>query len=441
MNIVLAQFWTNNITYSKYTRLINSKYCEEKNYIYHIESDDLKIKTSVENRSYTWYKPILLLEVLEKYSPDYVLFLDADAVVVDNNYNIEDFIEDNKDIVVTEDYGPSDMNAGVILIKNTEWVKIFLKKWYDIGDELEGGTPPQKGYYRSALWHDQTCFSHLLRTDKESKNKISVIKNTILNGRYYKDVTNKNFIFHAFSYGMYKNRTIDIAYYNIFNIPIPKGEELVDMANRYSTDKNSEHGYIQFVYNDLFKPIKETCKCFIEIGAHNGESIKLWRDYFTNSEIVGIDNNIQYSIENLKDTSKERITLLDLNQSKEEDLDRLSTIYNNVDVILDDGSHMMRDQQITFAKLFKILKSGGIYVLEDLHTSLELINKPNHWITWGDRDKTITLSMLKDFNLTGKIYSDYMTDDEMKYLNENIESIDIYEIGYDWSITSVIKKK
>ena len=67
------------------------------------------------------------------------MFLDADAIVVDNSYRIDDFIIEDKDIIVTEDYGPSSMNAGVILIKNTPWVKEYLQRWYDICDELEGG--------------------------------------------------------------------------------------------------------------------------------------------------------------------------------------------------------------------------------------------------------------------------------------------------------------
>jgi len=49
--------------------------------------------------------------------------------------------------------------------------------------------------------------------------------------------------------------------------------------------------------------------------------------------------------------------------------------------------------------------------------------------------------MLKEFKKSGKIYSDYITEDEMAYLNNNIESIEIYQSSPDWSITSVIKKK
>jgi hypothetical protein len=49
--------------------------------------------------------------------------------------------------------------------------------------------------------------------------------------------------------------------------------------------------------------------------------------------------------------------------------------------------------------------------------------------------------MLKNFILTGKIQSDYLTEDEITYLNENILSVEIYQNRPDWSITSVIIKK
>jgi hypothetical protein len=101
----------------------------------------------------------------------------------------------------------------------------------------------------------------------------------------------------------------------------------------------------------------------------------------------------------------------------------------------------MRDQQITLAKLFKMLKSDGIYILEDLHTSFEVVMPEKAWCGWGDSSKTITLNMLESFKETGKIESDYMTQDEMDYLSENIKSVEIYKNRPDWSVTSVIIKK
>lgn len=440
MNILVAQFWTNNIPYGKYTQAINEKYCNENGYSYFLETDTDKILTGLEGRSHTWYKPKLIKEALEIYNPDYILFLDADAIVSDSTYKIEDFIEEGYDCVVTEDYGPSVMNAGVILLKNSDWTKGFLEKWWNISDELTGPNDNIPGYYNRGLWHDQTCFGFLYNNNPEIKSNIKIIGNKVLNSRVFKDPENKNFIFHAFSYGMVPNRTIDSAYYSIFNLTKPEGDFLVDIAQNYNTDKHFEHDYFNLIYSELFKDRKDL-KRFIEIGIDKGGSVELWRDYFKQAEVIGIDIHLDLAKTYLGEDNLDRIILKQLDQTNTQQLEDFSLEYENVDVILDDGSHRMEDQQITFAKLFKMLKSNGIYIIEDLHTSLEVVMPEKRVFGWGDPDKTITLNMLKEFQKTGKINSDFMSEAEIEYLNENIQSIDIYQSRIDWSITSVIIKK
>lgn len=41
----------------------------------------------------------------------------------------------------------------------------------------------------------------------------------------------------------------------------------------------------------------------------------------------------------------------------------------DVDVVIDDGSHHMSDIQTSFEHLFPKINFGGIYIIEDLHTS------------------------------------------------------------------------
>jgi hypothetical protein len=441
MKIVVAQFWTRNLNYGKFTKEINEKYCKEKGYEYFLENDDEKIYKGLEGRAYTWYKPKLILEVLQKTNPDYVLFLDADAIVSNSSYRIEEFIEEGYDCVVTEDYGPSVMNAGVLLFKNTNWTKNFLKDWWDVSDKLQGPDGQPSGFYNHGLWHDQTCFGHLYKSDVNNSEKIKIIDNKVLNGRVFRDFHNKNFIFHAFSYGNLPNRTIDNAYYEIFNIEKPKSNDLTDIVEYYNTDKHYEHDYFNLIYNELFRKIKLEVKNFIEIGVDKGGSLELWRDYFDNAIITGADFYLHFAESNFQEKNNQRIKLIKLNQSNEDDLYSFSKLYDQVDVILDDGSHKMKDQQITFAKLFKMLKSGGIYIIEDLHTSLEAVLPEKAGFEWGDPNKTLTLDMLKEFQISGKIISDYMSNEDMEYLSKNISSVNVYQSKPNWSITSVIIKK
>jgi len=218
--ILVAQFYTSNVPYGLYSEAINKKYCDEKGYSYFCEKDNFKIKHTLENRSPTWYKPKLIEEVLNIYSPEYILFLDADAVVSDFNQNIEDFIDEKYNIIFTEDIGHhSAMNAGVFILKNNEWSKNFLKTWWESADIF---TPEdsrdlfileqnakQVGYFKNALWHDQTCLTILYENNEDIKNHIKIISNNSLNHIKYND---GNFIFHAFSYGHVHNRTLDIVY-------------------------------------------------------------------------------------------------------------------------------------------------------------------------------------------------------------------------------------
>lgn len=39
------------------------------------------------------------------------------------------------------------------------------------------------------------------------------------------------------------------------------------------------------------------------------------------------------------------------------------------DIIIDDGSHMVRHVIASFEALFPYLRRGGLYIIEDLHTS------------------------------------------------------------------------
>jgi hypothetical protein len=427
--IIVTQFYTSNVTYGRYSEEINRKYCEEQGYIYHVEKDDDKINIALEGRSPTWYKPKLIAEVFETYNPDYVLFLDADAIVSDSTRRIEEFITEDFSILMTEDYGPSLVNAGVILFKNNQFSKDFINKWWDICEEF-----PQ---YKRGLWWDQTCIG-LLHERLTTPQEFKIIDNFDFNSRVY---SQHRFIFHAFSFGNVPYRTINSIWYKKFDIPLPTGTQLLDIIQNYPTDKHYEHNYFELIYNELFKDIYLDVKTFIEIGVGDSESIKLWRDYFVNAEIIGFENNLSCTFERLGNTNRERMTFIDGDQSKEEDLIKFSEAYSNVDVILDDGSHKMRDQQITLAKLFKMLKSNGIYIIENLHTSFEAVMPEKSWCGWGDSSKTITLNMLQSFKETGKIESDYMTQDDMDYLSENIKSVKVYKNRPDWSVTSVIIKK
>lgn len=199
-------------------------------------------------------------------------------------------------------------------------------------------------------------------------------------------------------------------------------------SERFKTDKYY-HGYISF-YDEEFK-ILNNCKNVLEIGIWKGESLR-WLSYkFPDATIYGID-----SID-CKDVDNEKIKTYKLVQENREQMEKFIKETNILfDLIIDDGGHNMEQQQTTFGMLFNRVKPGGIYVIEDLHTSnWEMYNKPEDLIS--------SLDMLNKLKSEGVVISKYITESEKKYIQENVESIKIWTRTptYSESVTSIIKKK
>lgn len=133
---------------------------------------------------------------------------------------------------------------------------------------------------------------------------------------------------------------------------------LQDIGMKHGTDKATFHQYCDFYQDRL--PDRDFAGRLLEIGVLDGASLRMWREYYPDAEIIGIDVNPRPFLK------IEGVTLVWMDQANVADLATLG----DFDVIIDDGSHMTRDQQVTFFWLyFNQLRPGGYYVLEDLHTS------------------------------------------------------------------------
>ena len=138
--------------------------------------------------------------------------------------------------------------------------------------------------------------------------------------------------------------------------------DLHTIARKYNTDKKS-HGFIP-VYNNLFNKYKSQSFNFLEIGVFFGASIGMWSEYFKNAKIFGMDTfegkqgngtifrNADAYYNEWKSKKPKNIELLKVDQSSIHDLKKFKEYCKNNNIkfkfIIDDGSHLMRDQQITF---------------------------------------------------------------------------------------------
>lgn len=198
----------------------------------------------------------------------------------------------------------------------------------------------------------------------------------------------------------------------------------------FNTDKYS-HGFIE-IYEPYFRELKNV-KNILEIGIYEGESLKYFSNFFSEATIHGID------IIDKKEYNTDKIKTYIVNQEDRSQLNNfLNDVDINFDIILDDGGHTMKQQQVSFGMLFKRVNSGGLYILEDLHTS-----RLENFGTIFKTDLITSLDMLYNLKYSGNLISNHISEEEKEYIENNIESIVIWSsnIPHNMSATSIIKKK
>jgi len=114
------------------------------------------------------------------------------------------------------------------------------------------------------------------------------------------------------------------------------------------------------VYKRIFAPYQHRKFKILEIGVMNGGMLDVMASYFdTATEIVGCDIDPKCG-DLVFDDERIRIVVSDIKQAE---------IEGGFGIIIDDGSHICSDVITTFSKYYPLLIPGGIYVIEDLHTS------------------------------------------------------------------------
>ncbi|GEM_PF-1152038 len=146
-------------------------------------------------------------------------------------------------------------------------------------------------------------------------------------------------------------------------------DPLTRLAIKYGTDKFGYHDYTPNYYA-LFRHLKDAPVRLLEIGVggyqdadRGGESLEVWRDFFPNGQIVGLD------IQKKEMDLGPRVTILQGSQVDAGFLAEAVRAHGPFDIIIDDGSHQNEHVVTSFGLLFQTLAAGGIYVAEDVQTS------------------------------------------------------------------------
>lgn len=146
-------------------------------------------------------------------------------------------------------------------------------------------------------------------------------------------------------------------------------DTLTGFASIYKTDKWGKHRYTD-IYAQWLSPLRYKPIRLLEIGVggvaktdRGGNSLRMWKRYFPFGRMTGID------IYDKSRLAEPRIHLYQGDQSDESFLREINSKEGPFDIIIDDGSHMQSHVIKSFEVLFPLLKSGGIYIIEDTQTS------------------------------------------------------------------------
>ena len=222
---------------------------------------------------------------------------------------------------------------------------------------------------------------------------------------------------------------------------------LSTLGKQYGTDK-VEQGFTPVYHQRLFSQRQSIMKV-LEVGVFFGSSLRMWRDYFPNAEVVGLDtfkgidgwrnvwgNGQRTTFPNADKFLREwkqhlhgsRLHLVVGNQSDDHSMQQVISDlepWTPFDVIVEDGSHLNRDQQVNLAQLLPLVKPGGLYILEDLHCSLQS----------GYDDKrgsyNTALRTLQRFNRTEELRSRHLTAAQSSLLESWIETAEIIKTPKD----------
>lgn len=134
--------------------------------------------------------------------------------------------------------------------------------------------------------------------------------------------------------------------------------DLSSLASIYNTDKGTagpghQHQYT-IVYDQLLKDRRNEIQHVLEFGVGKGASMKMWADYFPNAHIHGLD------------LKKCRLQHPRISTHRFNALSNLETTFS-FDLVIDDASHISSHQRRMFELHSKHVRTGGYYVIEDLH--------------------------------------------------------------------------
>lgn len=118
------------------------------------------------------------------------------------------------------------------------------------------------------------------------------------------------------------------------------------------------------IYERHFARFRGKSPVMLEIGVQGGGSLAMWKEYFgPGAKIIGLDIDPACEAHRGED-----VDVFIGSQDDPAMLEAIVAKYPKIDIVLDDGSHIMRHMIATFEMMYHRVDPNGIYAVEDTHT-------------------------------------------------------------------------
>ena len=118
------------------------------------------------------------------------------------------------------------------------------------------------------------------------------------------------------------------------------------------------------IYERHFERFRGKSPVMVEIGVMGGGSLAMWKEYFgPGSQIIGIDITPE-----CKAHEAEGVEVFIGSQDDPAIIDAIFAKHPKIDIVLDDGSHMMHHMISSFELMYDRIQPNGVYMVEDTHT-------------------------------------------------------------------------
>ena len=174
-----------------------------------------------------------------------------------------------------------------------------------------------------------------------------------------------------------------------------------------------KHTNYFYIYNQLFEKYRYKKIIFVEIGVANGGSLFIWKKFFKNAKVIGIDLN-----PDCKKFEKYGFNIEIGDQSSHIFWKNFFRKYGKVDIILDDGGHTNQQQILTAINCIPNIRDGGMLITEDTFCS--------YLIDFGNPSTYSFINFAK--KIVDDINYNYSGLGQFKFsLNKYIHSISFFE--------------